>query len=113
MKVYYFFALHTVEMMMATQIRIKTTLSTMSLNDINNADFRESQKRSVNCVKRYIRKIPPNLLEHCLGRRMVFQFNKFLVDGYTLRCYFEIVMLASLNEKAKAISVIFTLHVII
>jgi hypothetical protein len=97
--------------MMAVHIRIKTTLSTVSLNYINDADFRESQKRSVNCVKRYIGKIPPNRLEHRVSRRMVCQFNEFFVDGYTLRCYFEIVMLASLYEKTKAIIVIFILHV--
>lgn len=83
----------------------------MSLNDINNADFRKSQKRSVNCVKRYIWKIPPNRLEHYVGRRMVFQFNEFFVDGYTLRCYFEIVMLASPYEETYAITVISILHV--
>ena len=40
-KVYFFFALQTVEMMMAAHINIKTTLSTVSLNYINNADLRE------------------------------------------------------------------------
>jgi hypothetical protein len=100
-------------MMMAAHIRIKTTLSTVSLNDINNADFRESQKRSVNCVKRYIGEIPPNRLEHCVGRRMVLQFKEFFVDGYALGCYFEILILASLYEKTKAIIVISILHVAI
>ena len=98
---------------MTANIRIKTTLSSVSLDYINNADFRESQKRSVNCVKRYIGEIPPNRLEHCVGRRMVFQFDEFFVDGYTLGCYFEIVMLASFHEKTKAIIAISILHVAI
>ena len=40
-KVCCFLALQTVKMMMAAHIRIKTTLSTVSLNYINNADLRE------------------------------------------------------------------------
>ncbi|KPL19630.1 MAG: hypothetical protein AMJ92_02455 [candidate division Zixibacteria bacterium SM23_81] len=98
---------------MAAHIRVKTSWLAAPFNDANDANFRESEERSIDGVVRDTWKFPFDTLENAVGRRMLFGLGKQHVNSQTLRCYPEMVLPACDHEEIEKLSIRLFSHIII
>jgi len=99
-----------VQMVVALRLRVETSWSAVSLDDIGDADLSKRQKRPVHCVKRDAGKLLADDLEHCRSRRMVFRAGEFPENSDTLRRHFEIMPSAFLHERREMFGIVLALH---
>jgi hypothetical protein len=112
-KIYDLSAMDTVKMMMVVHGRIKSARPSLRLHDIDQADFRQRQQRSVHRVIRNVGKFHFYDVEHFIGRGMIFCLHELFVYSATLRSDLQVEFLAVLYEWIEAIGNLIFLHIII
>ena len=112
-KIYDLSTIETMKMMMFVHVRVKTPRSALGWDDIDQADLRKHQQRSVYRIIRNIRKLLFDDVEHLIGCGMIFCLHELFVYRASLRSDLQIEFFAYLYERVKAIGNLMFLHIII